>query len=86
MTDRDVIARALLPKVTSARVKWRTYDEEADAMIAALAAAGRVIVPMEPTEAMTTQGCLAIMDTVLVGPPLIGKSYRAMIAAGGDDG
>ena len=44
MTDRDLIARALLSKVTSARVKWRTYDEEADAMIAALAAAGRVIV------------------------------------------
>ena len=58
-----------------------------EAIGTALDAEGLVIVPREPTEAMTTQGCLAIMDIVLVGPPLIGKSYRAMLAAaGGDDG
>ena len=56
MTDRDVIARALLPKVTSARVKWRTYDEEADAMIAALAAAGRVIVDQGAIAAAERRG------------------------------
>ena len=72
------------------RVLHDLYDDyggpdTVGAAIGALAADGLVIVPKEPTEAMTTQGCLAIMDTVLVGPPLIGKSYRAMIAAGGDD-
>ncbi len=86
MTDdaRDVIARAL----SSAPItgSW----EEADAILAALAAAGLVIAPLEPTRAMMTAGYMKHLEMAALEKGWSSKRnpeviYRAMIAAGGDD-
>ena len=83
MTDQALIARA----VRENRVHPGPSDVEAAAIRAVLAAAGRVIVPMEPTRKMEIAGALAADYD---GPGLPSRmrsllTYRAMIAAGGDD-
>ena len=52
MTDRDVIALALRENRTHNSLS----DIEAAAILAALADAGRMIVPREPTEGMINAG------------------------------
>ena len=54
MTDRDVIALALRENRTHNSLS----DIEAAAILAALADAGRMIVPREPTEAMIDEGLI----------------------------
>ena len=87
MTDRDLIARAsaLYQHPT---MNWRDftdgehdiYLEEADAILAALAAAGRVIVPKEPTYEQSLAGLTAGGKT-----DTLRDIYCAMIAAGANN-
>ncbi len=92
---RDVIARALFemdgiePPADRDHPIWHNYLTDADAIIAALAAKGMVIVPLEPTEAMRLAGISQAWPTATVRPvwhDQIQRVYRALIAAyGGDD-
>ncbi len=89
--DRELIARALLSEGTHKSYS-SLFHARADRILAALADAGRVIVPVEPTEAMILaamkeaerQGVATDIDS----PPLyFGEVYRAMLAQreAGDD-
>ncbi len=102
MTDdaRDVIARALFemdgiePPADRDHPIWHNFLTDAKAILAALAAAGVVIVPRDAlaqvTQALKGPGYLirelqAISSIQGDGCPLR-QLERAMIAAGGDDG
>ncbi len=90
---RDVIAGALFemdriePPVDRDHPIWHNYLTDADAIIAALAAKGLVIAPMEPTEAMLiAAGRLKLTGLVRIRGSAYADFYRAMLAAyGGDD-
>ena len=81
---KEVIAAAI-----KSRPAWNTpYSADADAILAALDAAGYVVVPREPTPAMVA----AAWDTIAPGKKRLGIArlgpgpgttdvYRAMIAA-----
>ena len=88
----ELIARACASKdhrdIGVCPIHWET----AEVILAALAAEGRVIVPEEPTKAMTDAGLISGMAQKGKSPKLhyrnfrVGDAYRAMIkAAGGDD-
>ena len=94
MTEtRDVIARQLViggnpdGYITgTSNPVWTVYKPEANAILAALAAEGLVIVPREPTDAMVATA----LEHEYSRQPLpsdVEFVYRAMLAAyGGDDG
>ncbi len=92
MTDdtRDVIARALFemdsiePPVDRCHPIWHNYLTDAEAILAALAAKGLGIFPLEATEAM--QAAAESADLSSDGPLSYAALWSAMIAAGGDDG
>ena len=72
MTDRDLIARALRdyrPAAYDRQIKW--YDDKADAILAALAAAGRGIRPLVATDEMADAGSLAVYSSG--APDFVGK-------------
>ncbi len=91
MTDHvELIAGALFemdciePPVDRDHPIWHNYLTDSDAIIAALAAKGMVIVPLEPTEAM--EAAAESAELIGAGPLSYAVLWRAMIAAGGDDG
>lgn len=92
---KEVIAAAL-PSLASGSVQMRadtlflqlpSRDRSADAILAALDAAGFVVVPREPTEAMVVAGDERIIEvlndhTFALRPRTpADDAYRAMIAA-----
>ena len=90
MTDRDVIARAAHKHLCHQDPDnnyrdWFSIPKSSktltDAILAALDAAGRVIVPREPTRLMALAGLAANGKT-----DTLSDIYSAMLAAaGGDD-
>ena len=99
MTDQELIARTL-HKLGPSIFAWGAISawdrklgmDHAGEFIAALDAEGRVIVPKEPTQGMLN----AAVDATDMGAGMSWRNrspqkvaadiYRAMIAAGGDDG
>lgn len=70
---KEVIAAAI-----KSRPAWNTpYSADADAILAALDAAGLVVVPREPTEAMVAAWMVGYPHDYQQGREV----YRAMIAA-----
>ena len=84
MSPRDSVTKALRGIRVRSHV---SYADEADAILAALAAAGYAVVPVEPT--------LAVQRALMLGDPaqpLTGHEsaeaitrYRAMLAAAQED-
>ena len=78
-STKEVIAAAI-----KSRPAWNTsYSADAAAILAALDAAGFVVVPREPTEEMIENGLGAMMewDARTGDDQGIAEVYRAMIAA-----
>jgi hypothetical protein len=78
MSAREVIARAL---------SWgRACD--ADAILAALDAAGLAVVPVEPTEAVKEAGvnAMASLEYIAANEHEAQHIYRAMLAAAAKEG
>lgn len=58
-----------------------SYENQADYILSAFDAAGLVVVPKEPTEAMARAGSLTLRDTFRAEFNHAKAIYRAMIAA-----
>ena len=87
MTGRDIIAQWLCcggqcnrGKDDCHKLTTVSQRNRVDSCLAALADAGRVIVPGKPTQGMALAGLAAGGKT-----DTLADIYRAMIAAGGDD-
>ena len=77
---QDLIAQAICK--ADRRFFFENYDKQAAAVLETLSGAGLVIVPEQPTEAMTEAGVKAIRDGRTRPADLAADIYRAMSRAG----
>jgi hypothetical protein len=82
MSEREVIARAVLNNFARAYMSAR---DDADAILAALDAAGLAVVPVEPTEAMIDAAHRAWTPGVNYGEAHAIR-WHAMLAAAAKEG
>lgn len=87
VSARDVVARAMLDSIGLSNTSAAQGEDNADAILSALAAAGYAVVPVEPNEAMAhAGGCASEPGVRMEGPMPSSKHkartiYRAMLAA-----
>ncbi len=77
----DLMAQALLQARQRRGQGDIDFVDDADAAIRALAAAGYVIVPRAPTEAMLNAGVFPVDEQFDVSLTVLAQAWRAMVEA-----